>query len=188
MGGWGVEYCFGHYIPFLGAFFGVNVLFGAWDGVYGKLYAMSFDEAERIRKEWENDTTTLDTPVPDTENNALRKRRNRNTQNREWIKAGGRFAGLATAAAIAAAFFFVPKDTPLPWWTNFIMAFPVFFPVSAVLLMWFNSRGLKEVRNQENEILRRVGQTNTTIDAVADDRIIDTVAEKITSPQQSDKI
>ena len=185
MGG-GVEYCFGHYVPFLGAFFGINMLFGTWDGVYGKLYTQSSDEAKRIEKKWEEDTATRD--VSDAENNALRKKRRWNTRSQEWIKTGGRLIGLTTAAAIAAAFFFVPRNTLLPWWwMDFVMALPAFFPALAVLFMWFNNRGLKKIRNQENEILRQAGQISRTIDAAADDKTIDTVAERITSPQRSEK-
>ena len=156
------------------------MLIGTWDGIYRRLHTEGYNEAEKIQKEWEIDAGNLDLSVSDAANKVLRKRRDRNTRFREWLKTGSRSIGLLNAATIAIAFFSVPKGTSLPWWAYFAIAFTAFFPVLAVLFIWLNNSGLKKIRNQENEILRQVGQSSRAMDAAADDRTIDTVAEKIT--------
>ena len=154
---------FGHYIPFLGAFFGINVLFGAWDGVYGKLYFESSTEARKGEEKWEKDTATLD--VPDDQKKKLENKRRRNTRIREWIKTGGRLVGRMAAGIIAIAFFFVPKNTPVPRYLAVVIALAAILPVLALFLMWLNNKGLEKIRARENEIYREAGQAGMNISA-----------------------
>ena len=169
-------YEFGHYIPFLGAFFGINVLFGAWDGVYNRLYSESSEEAEEHEKQWDKDATAWG--ISKSEKDELRDNRKRNTRNRERIKAGGHFIGLTIAAAIAVAFFLVKRTACIPGWMSPLMALPAILPISALLLMWLNNRGLKKIRNRENETLR---QKIKAMDNAANDRT-GPVQEKIVPP------
>lgn len=168
-------YDFGHYIPFLGAFFGINVLFGAWDGVYGKLYNEGSTKAKKDEKNWEKSAATLD--IPTDEKNAFGKRRHWNKRFREWIKTGGRLIGRTIAGIIAFAFFLVSKETPIPVWLAGAIALAAILPVLALFLMWLNNRGLKKIRHKENELYREAGERKGKM--LSDQDGLTTAEEKI---------
>ena len=157
------SYNFGHYVPFLAVFFGINLLFGAWDGFYGKLYSESATEAEEAEKKWGEDTATLE--IPEDEREKLNRKRWWNTRIREWTRKGGRFAGRVIACSIAFAFFFVPKYPLVPGWAAGVIALSGLLPASALFFMWRNNKGLKKIRAKENEIIREARQADSNIGA-----------------------
>ena len=162
-------YTFGHYVAFLAIFFGVNLLFGAWDGFYGKLYSESSAKAEEDKKKWLNDTARLD--IPNDQKEELEKKRLWNTRIREWTRTGGRLVGRITVILIALSFFFVPKNTAtITGWGAAFISLAALLPVMALVLMWRNAKGLEKIRANENAILREAGQAGITISA-AEERI-----------------
>ncbi len=168
-------YDFGHYIPFLGSLFGLNVLFGAWDGVYGKLYNAGSDEAKKDKENWEEAAATLD--ITDEEKKKLENKRRRNKLWREGIKTGGRIWGIMTALLILVSFYFIPRTTDISGWLAGLIALAGVGPVLALVLMWFNRRGLTNIRNKENELYRQARQRRDTV--LSDQAGLTTAEERI---------
>ena len=169
-------YKFGHYVPFLGAFFGINVLFGAWDGVYGKLYSESVERAKKAEEQWENDTATLD--ISGGEREKLKNKRWWNNQFREGIKTGGRIIGRIIAGTIAATFFIVPREISISGWAVFCIALAAVLPILALALMWLNNKGLINIENRADKIYREADQNRKKMDTQSNETI-NAVEEKI---------
>ena len=145
-------YNFGHYVPFLGSLFGLNVLFGAWDGVYGKLYNEGSTEAKKNEENWEEAAATLD--ITDEEKQQLEKKRRWNSRLREGIKTGGRIFGIVTALLILVSFYVVPRTADISVGFACLIALAGVGPILALVLMWFNRRGLIKIQNKENALYR----------------------------------
>ena len=151
-------YTFGHYVPFLALLFGISLLFGAWDGFYGKLYETSSAQAKEDEEEWaeaSEDAAELDISIPADEKGKLEKKRRWNTRVREGIKIGGRYAGRLTAGSIALAFFFVPRELTIPGYIATSILIAAGLPIFALFFMWRNSKGLEKIREKQDSIYGR---------------------------------
>lgn len=125
---WKVPPEFGDYTSFLEIAFGVNLLFGVWDGLAAKMSGWRISELRRLQGNIR--VSAVDAVTP-----ALEKREAACNRKCETIKKWGRTAGVVFAVMTALVLFVVGDSTAVSGWKVggiAVLAAPL--PVSIILI------------------------------------------------------
>jgi hypothetical protein len=106
---------FSQYTSFLEIAFGVNLLFGAWEGIYEKLSQISRDSRSKGER-------TLETAKVDVgQREDITRHRRRCDACRTWIRRVGRSFGLLIATTIAVSLLLVTPEQSVGRWGFFLI-------------------------------------------------------------------
>lgn len=142
---------FGAFIPFLQVAFGINMLFGAWDGIYDKL------TASQNESRGSDDNLLSRVDADDTKRKALDTLRNTCQSVRNGFRLAGRTIGLSLAAMIALALLLVEKQSDIGVFGFLLIALTgATVPLLMMIMVGVDRRFQKNIREEANKIAREV--------------------------------
>ena len=144
---------FRDFVPFLQLAFGVNVLFGAWDGIYGNV--------SRFQQESETSDNSL-LELVDAGSDltmALDQQRKECDATMKRCHQIGRWGGLVIASLIALALLTVSHATPLgPWWLMLVAVSGFAMPVLMLFMFFAGRRCTNHISHETNRITRKLAE------------------------------
>ena len=148
---------FGALIPFMQIAFGVNILFGVWDGIYGNL--AKFQEKSQL-----SDKQLLSVvDAPQREKMQLDRQRRSCEATRRRFRECGRWGGMAMAVAIGVALLLVQEETVVGKWWWLIMVTGFAMPVLMLIMFFAGRRCEKQVSEEANKIARKTAEAERRI-------------------------
>ena len=148
---------FSRYASFLELAFGVNLLFGAWDGIYGKLSQLSQHNTAQGEQ-------ALELAMADSDQQqTITKHRERCDRCRTWMRKAGRAAGLVLATAIAVSLLLVAPDQAInAWQFGFIAGAGAVVPLLLAIMVIGDYGYTKWITGKENAMVRVAVLTQAT--------------------------
>ena len=142
---------FGASIPFLQVAFGINMLFGAWDGIYDKL-------TESQNESRDSDDNLLSRVDADgRKREALDTLRATCQSVRSRFRRAGRIIGLTLATIVAVGLLFIERQTNIGSFGLFLVAMMgATAPIMMTIMVWVDRRYQKRIHEEANKIAREV--------------------------------
>ena len=142
---------FGAFIPFLQLAFGVNMLFGAWNGIYDSLTKSQ----EKSKDSDDNLLARVDAAID--EGQVFDELRKKSQVIREWFRRLGRTIGLLFAIMIAVALLLISEETKVCWQVLIVVALMGgMVPVLMLIMVTVDYYYRKKVQNKVHKIARKV--------------------------------
>lgn len=142
---------FGTFIPFLQLAFGINMLFGAWNGIYDSL------TKSQKRSKDSDDNLLARVDAARDEGQAFDKMREKSESIRKWFRRLGRTIGLFFAIVTALALLLVSEETKVCWQALIAVALMGgMVPALMVVMVTVDYCYRKKVRNGVNKMAREI--------------------------------
>lgn len=147
---------FGAFIPFLQVAFGINMLFGAWDGIYDRLTKFE----EKSSESDENLLSSVD--AADDKKTRLYEKRKSSQATRKFFRRAGQAIGLTLASIIAITLLVIGKDTVLTSsWGIVIALTGGTVPILMTVMVFVDRRFQRQIRDEVHKIARDAADAAT---------------------------